>query len=330
MYKAWYFVIILIVCMSCSFSNKDALSTVSSDEDVIPYDDTRPGHWPEPFQLVEIESPLDGAVQKAWYYRAKGPEPRPLLVSLHTWSGDYNQKDTLAAMAVENNWHYIHPDFRGPNWTPKACCSEFAMEDIDQAIDFAIRQGGVDAGRIVVNGVSGGGYAALAVYMRSRHPIERILSWVPISDLTAWYEQSVIRKANYAKHILQCTESAEDELDMGAARSRSPLYWETPDRDTRLQIFAGVYDGIQGSVPITHSLNFYNKLVNDLGASSPSDLISDAEKAWLLEHRKPFHTSAMIGDRKVCLAKEYKTVELVIFEGNHEMLVDVAAQNIFN
>lgn len=304
--------------------------TDQESNSIIPYDDTRPGHWPEPFQMVQFPSPLDGEMQHAWYLAAEGTEPRPLLVSLHTWSGDYNQKDTLAQMAAANNWNYIHPNFRGPNWTPKACCSRYALEDIDRAIDFAIERGAVDRSRIYVNGVSGGGYAALAVYMRSRHPVRSISAWVPISDLTTWYEQSVIRSANYANHILDCTGSENGELDVDEARARSPLYWETPRRETRLSIFAGVYDGIQGSVPITHSINFYNKVVRDLGEPTEEATVSDAEKAWLLEHRKPIDPGEKIGDRYVCLRKRFQSIELVIFEGNHEMLVDVAARNIFN
>lgn len=332
MNRLWFIIFVISTsCMSCSFTKK--LAPSSSDEvtsAVIPYDDTRPGHWPEPFQKVQFPSPLDGEMQNAWYHSAEGSEPRPLLVSLHTWSGDYNQKDTLAQLAAANNWNYIHPDFRGPNWTSKACCSKYALEDIDQAIDFAIQQGNVDRSRIYVNGVSGGGYAALAVYMRSRHPIRSILAWVPISDLVAWYEQSDIRGANYAGHILDCTGSQNGVLDTDEALTRSPLYWETPRRETRLRIYAGVYDGIRGSVPITHSINFYNKVIRDLGEVTGEVIVSDAEKAWLLEHRKPMDSIGTIGNRKICLRKRFQSVELVIFEGNHEMLVDVAAQNIFN
>ncbi len=243
---------ILFACMTACINTKNVNDQKSvDDKDVIQYDDTRPGQWPEPFELVKIPSTLDGNVQDAWFFPSTNPGPNPLVISLHTWSGDYNQKDTLAMMALNENWNYIHPDFRGPNWSSKACCSEYALEDIDQAIDYAIAHGNVDMSQIYVIGVSGGGYAALAVYMRSRHQINTISAWVPISDLEAWYHQSSIRGNGYAMNVMKCTDSGTEQLDEKEARKRSPLYWDTPQRDTKLYIQAGVYDGIQGSVPIT-------------------------------------------------------------------------------
>lgn len=297
---------------------------------VIQYDDTRPGQWPQPFELVKIPSDLDTNIQKAWFYSTTDPGPKPLVISLHTWSGDYNQKDTLAVMAVNENWNYIHPDFRGPNWSPKACCSKYALRDIDQAIDYAIAHANVDTSHIYVIGVSGGGYAALAVYMRSRHRIHTISAWVPISDLEVWYHQSAIRGNNYARHILKCTNSEEETLNEEAARKRSPLYWDTPQRNTKLYIQAGVYDGIQGSVPITQSINFYNKLARDKGENDPDKIVSAEEIVWLLEHRKPIKDVGEIGDRAICLQKNFKNISLVIFEGNHEMLPEVAWQSVRN
>lgn len=336
-----FFIFILSLLTACVNTKSVSESAIDKNETIIPYDDTRPGHWPEPFVQVNIPSTLDSVVQKAWFYAAEdNSRPRPLLISLHTWSGDYNQKDTLAMMALEQGWNYIHPDFRGPNWTPKACCSDYALEDIDQAIDFAIAHGNVDTSRIYVNGVSGGGYAALAVYMRSRHPIHTISAWVPISDLGAWYGQSVVRGNPYAGHIVDCTGSAGNKLDTMKADERSPLFWETPRRETRLHIYAGVYDGIQGSVPITQSINFYNKLVTDLGTDNSSDselrgikganLVHPKEILYLLEHRKPMKNEGLIGDRKICLQKQFENISLVIFEGAHEMLSEVAFSTLKN
>lgn len=334
-----FFIFILSLFTACVNTKSVNQSAMDKNETPIRYDDTRPGHWPEPFEEIKIVSTLDSAIQKAWFYKPKDTTPRPLLISLHTWSGDYNQKDTLVKMVLEKDWIYIHPDFRGPNWTSKACCSKYALEDIDQAIDFAIAHANVDTSRIYVNGVSGGGYAALAVYMRSRHPIHTISAWVPISDLAAWFNQSRIRKNGYSDHILACTGSAEKILNVDEAIARSPIYWRTPIRETRLHIYAGVYDGIQGSVPITQSINFYNKLVKDFKARDQTDQINERDEGalvqpeeilYLLEHRKPLKNMGVIGDRKICLQKEHNNISLIIFEGNHEMLPEVAFEILMN
>ncbi|WP_236971230.1 alpha/beta hydrolase family protein [Membranihabitans marinus] len=293
---------------------------MASDKDVIAYDDVRKSNWTSPFEEVSIPSTLDDESQPAWFYASTSEEPQPLLVSLHTWSGDYNQKDDLAKMAVEENWNYIHPNFRGPNWTVKACCSEYALSDIEDAIDYAIANGRVDVNKIRVVGVSGGGYAALAVYMKSKHNIEKISAWVPLVDLEAWYNESTIRGNNYANNVMKCTGSEGETLNVEEALAKSPLHWETPDRDTKLSIHAGVYDGLKGSVPITHSINFYNKLVDDLGADDEGSRVTAEETLYLLEKRKPLAELGKIGDRDICLYKSFKNIDLTIFVGGHEML----------
>lgn len=67
-----------------------------------------------------------------------------MVVSLHTWSGNYEQKDELAIQCIEKDYNYIHPDFRGPNNTFKACGSKYVIQGIEDAISFAIQNGNVD------------------------------------------------------------------------------------------------------------------------------------------------------------------------------------------
>ena len=97
--------------------------------------------WGDSFKIVEIKSPLDGAIQKAYFYPTTKKDPQPLIVNLHTWSNDYTQYDTLSDLSKAKDYNYIHPDFRGANRTKDACCSELVISDIDAAIDFAIKKG---------------------------------------------------------------------------------------------------------------------------------------------------------------------------------------------
>ena len=294
------------------------------------YDSTTENTWSPDFKVVDIVSSLDGTPGKAYFYSSKSGSPAPLVVSLHTWSGNYTQQDPLAELCRRAEVNYIHPDFRGPNQTPQACCSPLALGDMDDAIDFAIDKGNVDTTQINVIGVSGGGYATLAMFMKSRHQIRRYSAWVPISDLVAWYQESSIRGNKYAGEILACTGSEDDELDEAEAKRRSPLHWKTPAGrldNSELTIYAGIYDGIQGSVPITQSINFYNKVLADLYPGSGA-AVSIEEKARLLESRKPLGDYGTIGGRKICLEKSHGNLRLVIFTGNHEMLPEAAIDNL--
>ena len=285
--------------------------------------------WPIEFREVEIKSPLDGEIQKAYFYASLNGKPKPLIVSLHTWSGNYAQNDPLVKQILEKDWNYIHPDFRGANKNPMACGSKYAIDDIDQAIDFAIRNGNVDMQNIHVMGVSGGGMATLLSYMNSRYPVSSFSAWVPISDLQAWYYQSIGRKNGYAGHIMAGTGSVDSVLNVDEAIKRSPLYMKTPieqRKNSRLFIYAGIHDGYEGSVPVSQSLIFYNKVIRDYGASNDK-IISDKEILDLVSMRtSPALPNKKLGDRNIIYERNFKNISLILFEGKHEMLNDVALE----
>ena len=89
--------------------------------------------------IREITYPckFDGSMQSAMAYFAEGTEARPLLVALHTWSGDYTQPCTnYANFCIANNWNLIYPNFRGPNWLEDGCGSELVVSDLEDAVAF--------------------------------------------------------------------------------------------------------------------------------------------------------------------------------------------------
>jgi len=287
--------------------------------------------WDSCFHQVEIKSPVDGKIQKAFFYAAKHEEPRPLVVSLHTWSGNYSSSDTLSILCKQHEINYIHPDFRGANIMPDACCSRLALSDMDASIDYAIAHANVDKSKIYVIGVSGGGYATLSMIMKSKHQICKFSAWVPISDLIAWYQESKTIRPKYAENIQACVGLRRGMLNKKEACKRSPMYWKTPVekmKKSQLQIYVGVNDGIQGSVPITHSINFYNKVLDDLKEPDSNNYVSEDEKRKLLEFRKPLFNCGVIGNRAVCLRKKSGNVQLTIFMGGHEMLSEYAFNDL--
>jgi len=333
--KMTTFILILLIGIALGIflrQNKTTWSLIKKPfkQAYIKFDDTRQADWSKDFEIVEIKSSKDNSIQKSYFYKSKSNEPKPLIVSLHTWSGYYNQNDDLAAICKQKDLNYIHPDFRGANWTTNACCSELALSDIDDAITYALNNSNIDTTKIFVIGVSGGGYATLSAFMKSKHNINKFSAWASITDLISWYNESKIRNSSYAENILDCT-SSKDGLNTENAKQKSPIYWNTPTeklKNSKLFIYAGIYDGIQGSVPITHSINFYNKLLTDLSVTDTLKYVSTYETLKLLEQRKPLGEFGNIAGRKIFLRKDFENLSLIIFEGNHEILTEFALNEL--
>lgn len=298
---------------------------------VIKYDDIRSSGWNDEIMQVSIISSADEHIQKAYFYKSTSQQKQPLIISLHTWSGDYTQNDPLVKQCLLNNWNYIHPDFRGPNWTVQACGSSFVLSDIDDAIGYAIEHGNVNSDEIHVIGVSGGGYATLMTFLNTKYQVKTFSVWAAISDLERWYHESKGRGNNYANHILKCTSSEDGVFNVKEARDRSPMYMKFPAdlRKRKLYIYAGIHDGYTGSVPITQSILFYNRVVKALGGSD-QDAVSNKHIIEMITSRM-FTSGAYdgyIADRKIHYKRNFKKVQLLIFEGSHEMLPSVALDNI--
>lgn len=294
----------------------------------IPWDNTINKSWPNTFQLVQIKSSADKTLQNAWYYKSTNPNPRPLIISLHTWSGDYNQEDPLAKEVLLRNWNYIHPDFRGPNNNPKACGSPLVIADLEDAIKFAVKNGNVDTANVHIIGASGGGYATMLAYMKLNYPVKSFSAWVGISNLSDWYWESKGRNARYATDIEQVAMK-DNQMDWKELDSRSPIklpFNAKKRKNASLNIYAGVHDGYTGSVPISHSILFYNKIATALYPGKKENLVSDGILiALLAKQMYPYaDTTLKTGGRKIHLSKKLPNLSLTIFEGGHEMLVPPA------
>ena len=113
-------------------------------------------------RLVQVKSTLDGTEQPCYFWAPEkaASEPVPLVVGLHTWSGDYRQLShyrTVLGHARKAGWAFVGPNFRGPNSTPMGCGSDFAVQDIVDAVNYAKDRVRVDASRVYIIGGSGGG-----------------------------------------------------------------------------------------------------------------------------------------------------------------------------
>lgn len=312
----WLIFFYLITVPLCAVAQKDPA-----------WDNTKGKHWDSSFSHIKIPSSVDGKLQDVWVYKSTAKNLQPLIISLHTWSGDYNQEDPLAAETVLRNWNYMHPDFRGTNDRPEAGGSPLVVSDIEDAIQYAAKNMNVDTNNIHIIGVSGGGYATLLAYMKLKYPVKSFNAWVPISDLESWYWETKARKLKYADDVEKII-TTNGSINWDEAKMRSPFYMNIPAirKKSILNIYAGVHDGYTGSVPIMQSIHFYNKIVKEIYGNEQNEIVPDTTIISLVTKRVNPNANRdnRIGERIIQLYKKTDAVTLTIFEGGHEMLAEQA------
>ena len=95
---------------------------------------------------ITVKSSMDGSKQPAWLTVPVGPasQARPLLVSLHSWSANLDQRrHDLEREANARECITLQPDFRGRNDRPQACGSDLAVQDVVDAVRWVRDGGGV-------------------------------------------------------------------------------------------------------------------------------------------------------------------------------------------
>lgn len=224
--------------------------------------------WQAGIQEIQIRSTADQTEQPAFIWSPDSQEPRPLLVGLHTWSGDYKQTSngpTFAQWCMDRGWHFISPHFRGPNHTPAAMGSDLAVQDIVDAVEHVKNTRLVDANRIYLIGVSGGGH--MAMLMAGRHPEiwAGVSAWCGISDIPAWHAEHSIngRPDRYAQNIEAALGGPPIGALMAEAVKRSPLTHLAHAKEVPLDLNHGIHDGRLGSVPFRHSLLAFNEVATE-------------------------------------------------------------------
>ena len=252
-------------------------------------------------QVKEINyiSLADKTPQPAMFYAPKSEKRVPLLVVLHTWSGDYTQKNIeYAKWCIDKDWAMIHPNFRGPNWTPDATGSDKVVKDILSAVDYAKANANVDTQRIYLAGGSGGGHASLLMAGRAPEVWAGVSAWVPITDLRQWYLECKKAGLDYAENIVKSCGGPPGESPAvdKEYRNRSPLTWLGNAKGVKLHINAGIYDGHKGSVPISHSLLAFNEVAHHKDRISPDDIRFFVEKAQVPPHLKKPITDSLYGE----------------------------------
>jgi poly(3-hydroxybutyrate) depolymerase len=275
---------------------------------------------------VRIPSSADGNRQPALWLPPSGAG-EPLLVVLHSWSNQYQQQVGIpfAQWAQRRGWGMIAPNFRGINDKPEATGSDLAVQDVVDAVDFAIEKATVDRKRVFVIGFSGGGMMSLL--MAGRHP-ERFagaVSWVPVYDLADWhrYNASQVPPRDYADHIAQSCggDPNADETARRSCRHRSPSAHLGAAQAARVPVYIG--HGLADTlVRPDHALRAFNRLA-DAG-----DRVPDRSLARVAGNRLPDHLRGSIGakayfgaqDPDVVFSRRSRSTTVVLFGGEHDLV----------
>jgi len=285
--------------------------------------------WPVEVKEIKYVSSADSTQQPALFYAPKSPEKTvPLLVALHTWSGDYTQKMSIpyAEWCIEKNWAFIHPNFRGANKNKQATGSELAVADIISAVDYAKSNANVDSRRIYLVGASGGGYTALLMAGRAPHIWAGVSAWVPIVDLRAWYFECKKAGRRYADEIAKScggTPGTNAVVDLEYEK-RSPITYLHKAVNLPLDINAGITDGHTGSVPISHSLRAFNLVAFEMDRICEEDIKYLTEKAQVPPRLRMQLTDPAYGKKVPLFRRSSGKARVTIFDGSHEIIYEAA------
>ena len=273
---------------------------------------------------VEILSSADGSMQPSYITVPEprsAPERAPLVVVLHTWSFDLDQRQPeLEAEAAARGWLLLAPNFRGRSDHPEACGSPLAQQDILDAVAWVRRRYPVDDRRIYVLGLSGGGFMTMLMAARRPELWAAASAWVGISDLGDWY--SAHREDNFGRMIRSCFGGTPDgnRTIANEMAARSPLRYISPQLKVPLDLAAGRSDTV---VSIRHSLRAMQALA--------PDAVRDDEIALLLgsgpglTRPAPSDTAAdpLLG-RRIFLRRQAGSSRITIFDGGHEWIARAA------
>lgn len=272
---------------------------------------------------IRYVSSADNTEQSAMFYAPESTESVPLVVALHTWSGNYKQNfhTAIEEWCVQNGWAYIHPDFRGPNKRPEATGSQLVVADIVSAVEYAKKTTKIDRSAIFLVGTSGGGYTALLMAGHYPELWAGVSAWVPISDLKAWHAQG-----RYVPDMEKsCGGAPGDSAIIDAEYvKRSPLTYLKRAKGVRLHIHAGIHDGHTGSVPISHSLLAFNEVAEPEDQLSQEDIQFFTEKEAVPLRLVSAISDPSYGKNQPLFRRESGNATVTIFEGGHQLVAPAA------
>ena len=202
----------------------------------------------------------DGAAIRAYLTAPVGGAPGPLIVMPHGGPEirdvmDWNR--TVQALAAQG-WWVLQPNFRGSGGYGLAFAGEGwgrwgdrMQEDVEDAVDHAVKAKGLDAGKIGIMGISYGGYAALMGAVRRPDLYKAAISICGVGDLPEMlaYEKRDDSSAENEVYRFWSTRIGDAEDDAAALALASPRR-RAAEVGCPIMLVHGAEDGI---VPVFQS-----------------------------------------------------------------------------
>lgn len=276
--------------------------------------------------VITVRSSIDGAEQPCEFVPSNKEGAQPMLVFLHPWSAHFDGFD-ISAWRIEarsRGWHFLAPDFRGPNRRPEACGSRLARQDILDAVAHVLQKHPIDERRIYLAGTSGGGHMAMVMAAHAPEQWAAVSEWCGISGLAAWHQETKAAGRKYCKDIEAVVggapgSSAAVDREL---RYRSPVFHLAAARGLPIDFNAGIHDGHTGSVPVHHTLDAFNAVARARGDAP----VSKKEIARL-SARQGLDTTAEpdpVYGRVIHFRRTSGDARVTIFEGGHEGIAEAA------
>jgi dipeptidyl aminopeptidase/acylaminoacyl peptidase len=253
--------------------------------------------------------------------------PSPLLVVLHSWSTEYQQHQSipLGQLAEQLGWAAVFPNFRGTFDQPEAGGSDLAVQDVIDAIDWAVDQVDIDESRVFVTGFSGGGMMTLL--MAGLHPdrFAGAAAWVPVHDVIDFYEYNLEQAPDttYPQEIE--TLCGGDPTDDAQAESecleRSPMTHVEAAAEQGLPVYLG--HGLDDDIVRPDAtLEVFNQLADadDRVDQEVIDAVNEHQLPDDLDEAADADTFFDDADPDVRFARSSGPHVVVLFDGEHDMV----------
>lgn len=208
--------------------------------------------------------------------RGRAPQRLPLIIMPH--GGPYGVRDTLTyndevQFLANRGYAVLQPNYRGSGGYGEAFeelgdgqIGRRMQDDLDDAMDWAVKQGVADPGRVCVVGGSYGGYAALWAVIRNPDRYRCAASFAGVTDLKRWVAYSARRIASDHRKDWRSRVVGEDpsfDLDSvsparQAATLKRPVLLAHGDKDTRVPFsqFKAMRDAARRSAAPVEELVF--------------------------------------------------------------------------